>query len=137
MPALPGPDRRATVPTVTKLERVRRCTGTVQTGRGRPQRCLIYADTAIDGRVLCRQHVAQGLPPVRDDPPLVRGEETARAGRASTADHVDPGDLLRRVHEHLRAGVADPADDRLVLAVVPAALIGAIEEALDPARREP
>ena len=48
------------VPTVTKLHRVERCTG-LNRGTARHGRCPVYADTALDGHVLCGQHFAQAL----------------------------------------------------------------------------
>lgn len=124
------PDRPSAVPTVVKLPRAKRCTGTVQTARHR--RCPIYTDTALDGRALCHQHLVQALRP----------GQGARAGDVTHDRHLVPetwgpdyvrrGELLRQALLVLRLGIPDPTTcDRFVLAVVPAALIEQIESALE------
>lgn len=112
-------DPRIAVPTVARLPRVKRCTGTAQTTL-RSQRCPIYADTALDGRPLCRWHLAQELLPDCVHP---AGHPTEDAARAQ--------EVLRQVLEVLRGGVPDPQATDQLLAVVPTAMITQIEDALE------
>lgn len=111
-------DARIAVPTVAKLRRVKRCTATAQAPL-RHQQCPIYADTALDGRPLCRQHLAEELLP----------DCVQRAGEPGE-DATRTRAVLREVREVLRAGVPDPLAPDQLLAVVPAALIERIEDAL-------
>lgn len=111
------------VPTVTKMRRAERCTGPTR-GAARHERCPVYADTALDGHVLCRQHLAQALLPT-----------ALRERRDADSDRGRLRAVLEQVLAVLDDGVPDPAADQL-LALVPSTLIGRIEDALTRDRRE-